>query len=127
LLGASTAGYAVVLAGLAALQSQAEQAMTDARGAAVVALRAGSDANDVLAARLDSARERYAGLASGYEELTGTLDSLVVDLGDLTAIVGKIEGASRALPTTVRLPAVRASVPVTRTPVTHATTRASGG
>lgn len=127
MLGASTAGYAVVLAGVAALQSQAEAAISSARLPGLVALDSGADANDLLSARLDVARDEYADVAAAYETVSRRLDDMHAGLVQLTTIVGKIEGASRALPATVQLPAVRASVPVTRMPVTDATTRASGG
>jgi hypothetical protein len=127
MLGASAAGYAVTLAGVAGFQSQAETAIAEARGPALAALDAAASANDQLGVRFDRARAQYAFVAGTYDVAGATLDELRAELGDLAAIVEKIQGESRALPTAVRLPAVRTTVPAVRTPVTHATTRASGG
>ena len=127
MLGASTAAYGLTLAGVAALQSRAEADIGLARSGALEALDAGTIAHDHLAAGIEAARLEYAGVATAYDNNGAALDALHGDLAKLAAIVGKIEGESRALPATVRLPVVRVSVPATRTPVTHATTRASGG
>jgi hypothetical protein len=127
MLGASTAAYGLTLAGVAALQSQAEAAIAAARGPALEALDAGAAAHDDMAARLEAARRHYADAAAAYGASGAALDALHGELGDLAVVVGTIRGESRALPASVPLPVVRVSVPATRTPVTHATTRASGG
>jgi hypothetical protein len=127
MLGASTAGYALALAGVAGLQSVAEAAIAAARAPALAALDAGVAVHDQLDARIDAARRQYASAAAAYATTGRALDELHSDLGRLTRIVGEIEGDSRALPATVALPPVRVSVPTARTPTTQATTRASGG
>jgi len=127
MLGASTAGYAVTLAGVAGLQSEAEAAIAAARDPAQVALRAAGAANDQLDAHLAGVRDRYTSVATAYAAAGRSLDELQVDLGELATVVGEVRGASRSLPATVQLPAVRATVPASRAPQTHTTTRASGG
>ena len=127
MLGASTAGYAVTLAGVAGMQSEAEAAIAAARDPAQAALRAAGAANDQFDAHLAGVRDRYTSVASAYAAAGQRLDELQADLGQLATVVGEIRGVSRSLPATVQLPAVRAPAPAARAPQTHTTTRASGG
>ncbi|HEY8238877.1 MAG TPA: hypothetical protein VIF63_05530 [Candidatus Limnocylindrales bacterium] len=127
LLGASTAGYALLLAGVAGLQSQTEASLAASRQPAadgIVELAAG---NDALLARLDAARADYARTAGVYTSAGGKLDALHGHVDALAAMVAEIDGVSRSLPTSVKLPAVRSSVSSVKVPRTSGTTGASGG
>ena len=127
MLGASAAGYAVVLAGVAGLQSSAEAAVAAARAPALRAVELAGAGHTPLAEQLDRAGADYQAAADAYRAAGSTLDGLHADLGGLAAVVGKIQGASRSLPATIRLPAIRVVAPAAQPPTTHTTTRASGG
>ena len=127
LLGASTAGYGLLLAGVAGLQSRDEAALAASRQPAadgIVELAAGHDA---LIARLDAARAEYAAMADEYASADGRLDALHGQVGLLAAIVADIDGVSRSMPTSIKLPPVRSSVSSVSVPRTQGTTGASGG
>ena len=106
LFGASTALYAVSMAGVAIIQSGADRTL-DARQApadeAADRLRAGHDALDARLARLAAA---YARAASGYDTLSTSLGVTESSLDDYAARVEVVSGAAQALPARVRLPAV---------------------
>ena len=127
MLGASTAGYALVLAGVAGLQSRAEADLAAARSPAVEALAELQAGHDALLRQLDAARTDYSETADAYLAAGGALDALHEQVGSLSALVVEIDGVTRSLPTTVKLPVVRQSVVSVRVPSTQATTGASGG
>jgi hypothetical protein len=128
LLGASAGIYAVSLAGVAALQSSADQARIDDAApldAATVSLSGGHDALEI---GLDRAARAYAEAAAGYDRLAPRLDAMEASLDALAGTVAQVSGAAKALPGRVSLPTVTRTVTVrAKAPVTHATTGASGG
>jgi hypothetical protein len=126
MLSAATAGYAATLACVAGLQAADEAALAAARAPAAEKVAALSAAHDRLAADLEASRMAYGTVAGAYDRATATLESVDRVLADLASAVAKIDGVSRSLPTSVRIPVPRTVVQV-RAPATHATTRASGG
>jgi hypothetical protein len=126
LLSASTAGYAVALAGVTALQSQHEAALIAQRSPTVAGVDALATGHDDLASRLESARDRYTRAAGAMDDVTSVLQAVDLQLEQLAASVAEIDGVSRTLPTSVRIPAPRV-VRHVQAPATHATTGASGG
>jgi putative aminopeptidase FrvX len=127
LLGASTAAYSLVLAGVAGLQSRGEAEIAVARAPAVRAIDQLDAGHDQLAARLDEASTGYEAMVQAYLAAGGRLDALDGQLAGLAAAVAQIDGVSRSLPTSVRMPQVRRSVTVVQAPTTQSTTGASGG
>jgi hypothetical protein len=127
LLGASTAGYALMLAGVAGLQSRNEADLIAARRPAVDGIAELVSGHDDLRAQLDQARAAYAATVQQYGAAGGSLDALHEQVALLAAIVAEIDGVSRTLPTSVKLPAVRQSVRSVSVPTTSGTTGASGG
>lgn len=127
MLGATTAGYALALAGVAGLQAKTEAALTADRAPALDAVGTVGSSHDRLTARLDEAADAYAAAADEYRTAGGALDALQAELGDLASIVAEIDGVSRSLPASVRLPPVVTNVVRVRVPTTHGTTGASGG
>lgn len=127
MLGASTAGYALLLAGVAGLQSRNEADLIAARQPAVDGVAAVASGHDTLLRRLDAARAAYAATVDAYVAAGGSLDALDGTLGNLAGLVAEIDGVSRSLPTSVKLPAVKRSVSSVSVPSTSGTTGASGG
>jgi len=127
MLGASTAGYALMLAGVAGLQARDEAGLIAARRPSVEGVAQLSAGHDALNARLDAARAAYAATADEYAAAGGTLDALHEQVGLLAGLVAEIDGVSRTLPTSVKLPVVRRSVTSISVPSTSGTTGASGG
>ena len=129
LFGASTALYALTMAGVAALQSGADRTLIARQAPADDAadrLRAGHDALDARLARLAAV---YARAASAYGTVSSSLEVTESSLDDYAVRVEAVSGAAQALPARVRLPTVSTKV-VTRTttrPRTSASTGASGG
>jgi hypothetical protein len=126
LLSASTAAYALVLAGVAGVQSRDDAALAAARDPVANAIEQVAAGHDALADQLQRARAGYAAAAAAYTAAGGELTGLDGLLGNLATVVADIDGVSRSLPSSVRLPAIRGSVSG-GAPSTHATTRASGG
>lgn len=126
LLATSTAGYALMLAAVAGLQSRNEAAVAAARQPAIEDVTQLRVEHDDLTARLDAAQSAYNAAVAAYTAAGGSLTDLTSRLGDLSTIVGTIDGVSRSMPAAVALPAVRASVGTVRGPSTQATTGASG-
>lgn len=127
MFAASTAGYAVMLAGVTGLQSRNEALLVQAREPAndgVAQVRSG---HDDLTAQLVAAQAAYNATVAAYTAAGGSLDTLAEKLGVLSTLVGQIDGVSRSLPTSVKLPVVRSSVGTVRSPSTQSTTGASGG
>lgn len=127
MLGASTAGYALVLAAVAGLQSRNEADLIAARQPAAQGVANLAAGHDDLQAQLDAARAAYGATVDSYVTAGGTLDALHEQVAQLAGLVAEIDGVSRALPTTVKLPAVRRTVSFVRAPSTSGTTGASGG
>ena len=91
LFGASTALYAVSMAGIAAIQSGADRSLVARQapaGEAADRLRAGHDDLDTRLARLAAA---YARAASGYDALS---TSLGVTESSLDAYAGRVEAVT---------------------------------
>lgn len=126
MLGLSSAGYAVILAGVAANQGRAEAALAAERAPALAAVASITQVNDSLTETLSGAGLEYTAIANAYDQAGGGLEALDAALAGLAGSVAQIDGVSRALPATVPLPAVSRSVR-TVVPTTHATTGASGG
>ena len=126
MLGASTAGYALMLAGVAGLQSHNEADLIAARNPAAQGVAQLSTGHDGLKAQLDQARAAYASTVDAYVAAGGTLDALHAQVGSLAGLVAEIDGVSRTLPTSVKLPAVKRSVSSVKVPSTSGTTGASG-
>lgn len=127
MLGASTAGYALMLAGVAGLQSRNEADLIAARQPAADGVALVSLGHDGLQERIDAARAAYAATVNAYVAAGGNLDSLHEQVALLSGLVAEIDGVSRSLPTTVKLPVVRRSVSSVSAPKTSGTTGASGG
>jgi hypothetical protein len=127
LFGASTAGYALLLAGVAALQSNADADLVAARQPAVDGVAEVVAGHDALSKRLEAAGAGYSAAADAYTAAGGTLDALHAQVGLLAGLVAEIDGVSRSMPDAVKLPAVRRTVVTTKAPTTSGTTGASGG
>jgi|SRR6185369_1378400 len=127
MFAASTAGYAVMLAAVTGLQSHNEALLVAARQPAVDGVDQVRSGHDDLMARLAAAQAAYNSTVASYTAAGGSLDTLAEQLGALSALVGEIDGVSRSLPTTVKLPVVRSSVGTVHSPTTQSTTGASGG
>ncbi len=126
MLGASTAGYALLLAGVAAIQSRNEGDLIAARSPAVDSVAQIVAGHDGMAARLEAARAAYTASANAYVVAGGTLDALHEKVGLLAGLVAEIDGVSRTLPSSIKLPAVRQTVRSVSVPATSGTTGASG-
>jgi len=125
--GASTAIYAVSLAGVTALQSQTDAA----RVADLAPVSAAADrltaGHDRLEDSVTAAERRYASAADDYDTLTARLAAVEAALSANAKRMTAIGGAANSLPSKVSLPTVSRSV--TRTvskPAVHTTTGASG-
>lgn len=125
--GASTAGYALVLAGVAALQSNVEADLIAARQPAVEGVARLAAGHDELIRRLDAARAGYTSAADTYVAAGSTLDALHEQVALLAGVVAEIDGVSRSMPAAVKLPAVSRTVSTVKAPATSGTTGASGG
>jgi hypothetical protein len=127
LFGASAGLYAVSLAGVTALQSSTERATSLERAPIVAELDSLAVANDRLTRGLDVAARVFDASSGSYDELGSRLGDTEARLAELAATVADVQGAARALPTRVALPAVRAATPRSVAPKVQATTGASGG
>lgn len=124
MLGLSTAGYAVGLAAVTSLQSNAESAVVADRAPFADGVAALGDGHDRLARQLDGAAARYGRTADEFASLSDRLVTVEGGLAALADAVKTVDGASRALPASVRLPPVVRSVRAAAVPIAHAT---SGG
>ena len=127
LFGASAGLYAVSLAGVTALQSSTERATALERAPVVSDLDSLAAANDRLTRGVDQAALAYDATSQSYEVLGPRLGDTEARLAELAASVADVQGAARALPTRVALPAVRAATARAVAPKVQATTGASGG
>lgn len=126
MLGASTATYALVLAGVAGLQSRNEAGIAALRAPAVEGVTELAAGHDAVGARLQAAQDAYNRTVQAYVDAGGSLDSVETRLAAFATIVGQIDGVSRSMPTTVKLPPVQRASGA-GAPKTQGTTGASGG
>jgi hypothetical protein len=126
MLGASTATYALVLAGVAGLQSRTEASVATMRAPSVEGLATLAAGHDAVNARLLAAQDAYNAAVQAYLAAGGSLDAVEASLGSFATVVAEIDGVSRSLPTSVKLPPVQRSTSA-GAPTTQATTGASGG
>lgn len=128
LVGASTAAYAVSLAGVTALQSSADQALILARSPSEEAAARIATGHDRLQADVERSAATYAASAARFDDLAARLASLDTSLDAYAARMEKVSGAAHALPARVVLPRVSRAVTTSRSkPATSASTGASGG
>ena len=125
-LGASTAAYAVTLAGVTALQAQSEAVLIADRAPVVSGVEAITARNEQLAAALSAAGADYQAATEAYMANGGRLADLEQALAALASKVAQIDGVSRSLPTGVNLPTVVRRVTTSTAPATSSTTGASG-
>jgi hypothetical protein len=125
LLGLTTSGYALTLAGVASLQSLGDSATTAARAPALAGIDAAATVDDRLTSRLDDLMARNAALAKSYGTIASAIDGLESKLGALSASVTAVDGAARALPVSIPLPPVVRAVRPTARSTAHATTGGS--
>jgi hypothetical protein len=128
MFGASTALYAVSMAGVASIQSTGDQTLAAKQAPADNAATRLQEGHDALEARLARAADAYARAAAGYDQLASTLETTENALGDYAGRVQAVTGASKALPGRVSLPSVSSKVVVRTTskPKTTTSTGASG-
>lgn len=130
MIGASTALYAVSMAGVTAIQSSDDRTLVTRQSPAEAAVTRLRDGHDRLETAIDKATDDYGRAAGGYDALEPRLSEMETSLDQLTGRVTTVSGAARALPGRVSMPAI--SRTVTRTvrtskPKTNASTGASGG
>jgi hypothetical protein len=126
MLGASTATYALILAGVAGLQSRSEADLAALRAPALEGVSSLTAGHDAISAQLIAAQEAYNAAVQAYADAGGSLDGVEVNLQAFAAAVAEIDGVSRSMPTSVKLPAVKRSSGAGSTS-TQGTTGASGG
>jgi len=128
MVGASTALYAVSMAGVTAIQSNSDRTLILRQSPAEAAVARLRDGHDRLEAAIDRATDDYGRAAGGYDALSPQLTQMETSLGLLSGRVEKVSGAARAVPGRVSMPAVSRSVSGTTTsrPKTTASTGASG-
>jgi hypothetical protein len=127
MIGASTALYAMSMAGVTAIQSSADRDLIRGRSPAEDAAARLRGGNDRLEMTLTRAADAYADAAARYDALAPQLDGMERSLDTLAGRVEAVGGAARSLPQTVTLPNVPRSAPAVSRPRTSATTGASGG
>jgi len=128
MIGASTALYAGSMAGVALLQSNADEALTQRQAPAKDAVARLHDGHDRLDASIGKAGDAYDRAAARYAALTPRLTDTEASLSELASRVETISGAARALPAHINLPPIARVVRTTSPrPKTSATTGASGG
>ena len=115
------------LAGVTGLQSRSDGLLAADREPAVSAVEQLAAGHAGLTTALDRTRAAYNATVDAYAAAGGSLDALTLQLGRLSTLVGEIDGVSRSMPTSVKLPVVRSSVGSVRNPSTQSTTGASGG
>lgn len=127
LVGASTAAYAVSIAGVTALQSSTDQALIAARAPSQAAAERFAQAHDRLQAQIELSAGAYAASAATYDTITADLSTLDSSLEAYASRMEKVSGAARALPARASMPSVaRSSGRASSKPRAAATTAASG-
>ena len=130
LLGVSAGAYAVTLAGVTALQAEADAHVQAQRSPIDLAATVMADDRAALEAAAETAAYRYAVLADRYRRSGLVIEGMEVALDDLALRAGAVAESAASLPTRFALPSVRSSPrsaprPASA-PATQATTRASG-
>jgi hypothetical protein len=126
MLSASTAAYAVLLAGMAGLQSTSNSAIAAAREPLAASVGVVAAGHDRLAASLDAARARYGAVADAYGSVGGRLGNLEATLSAFAASVAELDGQARSLPSSFKVPSLKSPARVS-VPKTQGTSGASGG
>jgi len=125
MLGLSVAGYGMALALVTGLQSSSEAGILAARQPLTATLDQLEVGHDRLGRGIDDVTGRYETAAGAFQDGVDGFAAIEARLAALATSVKAIDGASRALPTSVALPPVVRSVRTTSTRTTsHAT---SGG
>ena len=128
LVGASTAIYAISLAGVTALQSNTDQALILARTPGVEAVARIGDGHDRVQVEIARSTGAYADSAARFDDLAAGLSTLDATLDSYAGRTAVVSGAARALPARVSLPTVSRTVTSTSAkPRVKAATGASGG
>ena len=127
LVGLSAGAYALVLAGVAGVQSADEAALRAERAPTVARLEALQAGHDALLDRVEAARLAYERGVGAYGLIGDGLGGYEDRLSGLAATVTGIAGAAAALPDRVSLPPIRTTVRAVQAPATQTTTGASGG
>jgi hypothetical protein len=128
MLGAATSAYAISVAGVTWLQSQADQNLIDRQAPAQEAAARLGNGHDRLAAEVERASQSYAGSVARYDELAASLASMEASLQKYAGRVEAVSGAARSLPARVTLPSISRTVTKTTSkPAVSASTGASGG
>jgi hypothetical protein len=135
LLGATAAAYAVSLAGVSALEADADAQVIAARAPyldEVARLQAANDELDRLVREADAGTRA---LAADYGAVGAAVTGYEARLDALAGLVANIEGSVAAMPDRIRLPSVRMRGAIAGSsrsgrltaPATSATSGASGG
>lgn len=127
LMGLSAGAYALCLAAVTGLQSLSESQLAADRAPALETIRTVQQDHDRLEQRLASARAAYTAAAEAYRASGTGFAAMEARLNELATLMTEINGATAALPTSVKLPSVNKSVSGGSAPAVHATTTASGG
>jgi hypothetical protein len=125
-LGLSTAGYAVSLAGVTALQAHDEAILAAERAPSIATIQDIAAKNASFAAALATAGGDYQAAVDAYTAAGGRLADLEASLAGLASSVKTINGVTTNLPTSVALPKVTRHVSSGTAPATSSTTGASG-
>jgi multidrug efflux pump subunit AcrA (membrane-fusion protein) len=127
LIGASAAIYAVSLAGVAALQSQANAELAAHRQPWLDQVAQTRAANDALQAALVKADADLQVLGTTYSQAGASVTAYDQSLNSLAALVAEVQGTAAAMPKSFSLPSVsiHGSVGSAAAPRTSATTSAS--
>jgi hypothetical protein len=124
-VGLSASVYALSLAGVTSLQATTNAELTTAQAPALDAAARLGAAHTLTEQRLDAASSAYDETAKAYADLTQALGTYENGIKGLAGRVGKIEGSSLSMPSSVSMPHLSASTTTSR-PTVHACTTASG-
>jgi hypothetical protein len=126
LLGVSAGSYALMLAGVAGLQSAGDAQLAADRAPLRAAIDDLVSAHDRLTDTVNRAGQAYEQAAAAYDATGSQFTGLESVLGDLAGNVSAINGAAKSLPASAPMPKVSRSVGSVSAPTTQATTGASG-
>ena len=129
MVGASTALYALSMAGVTAIQSNNDRALMVRQSPAQAAVTRLRNGHDRLEAAIEQAAGDYDRAAGGYDALTPRMTEMETSLEKLAGRVTTVSGAARALPGRVSIPVFSRTVTRTSTaskPKTSSSTGASG-